>query len=259
MKIGMCIGTKKSLFDAPQSADYLEAAATAIYDYDEETFRRVKAAVTDGTIRTYSCNVLIDSALRLTGPDVNFGAIREYCDRLFARLDELGIKMLVFGSGKAKDVPYGFPMEKAWNQLFELGTMMATKAEEHGQIIAVEPLSYKEVNIVNTVEDAVYYAKKVNRENFKVLVDFYHFDANGEDFASLERNRDWLVHAHFASQGTRTPPRSEEDWAFFTKCVQTLKRIGYEGHLSFEGRVAETDDLCAMLTRMKEIEQSAVI
>ena len=256
MKIGMCVREKNALLDAPRSAEYLEAAATAIYHYDSETLERVKRAVREKTISLYSANVLIDPSLRLTGPEVHLEVIREYCKRLFATLSDLGIGMLVFGSGKAKHVPEGFPMKDAWEQLFELGDMLASEAKEYGQIIAVEPLSYTDVNIVNTVEEAAYYAKTVNRENFKILVDFYHFHNNREDPASLAKHRDLLVHAHFASALTRTPPRSEEDWAFFTECVTLLKGIGYQGHLSFEGRVKEEDDMEAVLTRMKRIEES---
>ncbi len=259
MKIGACVRAQHSLLDAPVSAEYLEAAATAIYDYDEETFARVKKAVRDGVIRLYSANVLIAPSLRLTGPDVDFQAIGDYCDRLFDRLDQLGIKMLVFGSGKSKHVPEGFPMEKAWDQLFELGHLLADKAKAHGQTVVVEPLSEQDCNIVNTVDDAAYYAKTVNRDNFKILVDFYHFNMNGEDFSSLAKHRDLLVHAHFASAVTRTPPRSEEDWAFFVRCVTELKKIGYTGNLSFEGRVKEEDDMEAVLKRMKDIEASIII
>jgi sugar phosphate isomerase/epimerase len=147
-------------------------------------------------------------------------------------------------------------MEEAWEQLFRLGHILADEAEKHGQTVVVEPLSYTEVNIVNTVEDAAYYAETVHRDSFKILVDFYHFSNNGEDLASLKKHAKLLAHAHFASKVTRTPPRSEEDWAFFTECVRALKEIGYTGGLSFEGRVAETDDLAAILLRMREIERS---
>lgn len=256
MKIGACVNAKDSVFDAPKAADYLEPAASAIYNYDEELFLRIKQAVKDGLFRMYSANVLIDSSMRLTGPDVDLAAIRSYCERSFDLLDQLGIKMLVFGSGKAKHVPDGFPMEKAWDQLFELGNLLSDEAKKHGQIIAVEPLSYQDVNIINTVEDAAYYAKAVNRDNFKILVDFYHFHNNGEDFSSIEKHRDLLVHAHFAAPITRMPPRTEEEWAYFKECVALLKRIGYKGGLSFEGRTAPPEEREAMLLRMKEIEKT---
>ena len=259
MKIGTCVRAKHSPFEAPKSAEYLELAATAILDYDKDTIARLKREIGDGTIRTYSCNVLIDPALRLTGPDVNFAAIGDYCDRLFSLLDELRIHMLVFGSGKAKWVPDGFSVEKAWDQLFELGALLSDKAKSFGHTVVVEPLSEADCNIVNTLDEAAYYARTVNRDNFKILVDFYHFDKNGEDLGSIERNASLLAHAHFASKETRTPPRSEEDWSYFTQCVTALKKAGYDSHLSFEGRTDETDDMEAVIARMKEIERAVTL
>lgn len=260
MKIGMCIRAKNSPFEAPRSADFLElAAATALLQYDKETIARLKGEIASGSIRPYSCNVLMDPNLRLTGPEVNFSEIKSYCDRLFALLDELNIRMLVFGSGQAKRVPDGFSVEKAWDQLFELGYILSDKAKEYGHTVVVEPLSQVDCNIVNTLDEAAFYAKTVNRDNFKILVDFYHFDKNGEDLDSIERNGSLLAHAHFASKETRTPPRCEADWAYFTQCVTALKKAGYDSHLSFEGRFTEADDLEAMLIRMKEIERTITV
>ena len=187
---------------------------------------------------------------------MKFDAIENYCNELFDRLAELGVKMLVFGSGKSREVPDGFPMDPAWEQLYEVGHIFATKAKTYGQTIAVEPLAYGEVNIINTVEDGVAYAKTVNQENFKVLVDFYHFDSNGEPFSSLEKNRDWIVHTHFATSKNRTMPKSEEEWAFFTQCLTHLKRMDYTGSLSFEGGAFANDEFNAMIDRMKQIEKS---
>ena len=90
-------------------------------------------------------------------------------------------------------------------------------------------------------------------------MDFYHFDKNGEDFSSLARNRELLVHTHFASQETRTPPRCDADWAYFETCIRELKRIGYTGGLSFEGRTNETDNMEAVLTKMKELERTVTL
>lgn len=256
MNFGICYNVQKALHQSPAGVDYIKLSGRKIHSFEPELIQQIREAVESGRINTYSGNGLFPADLRLTGPEVNFGAIRDYCDKTFYRLDELGARMLVFGAGKAKHVPEGFPREKAWDQLFELGHIMSAKAKEHGQMIAIEPLSYNEVNIVNTVEDAVCYAKMVNCDNFKVLVDFYHFSNNGEDFASLEKNRDWIVHTHFASAGTRNIPRTEDDWRFFTKCISKLKQIGYTGNMSFEGHSSETDNLNAIFTKMKEIEQS---
>ena len=250
MKIGTCRNYLKTIEEYPKAADFVEVAAWDLYDLSEEKMNEVVRAVEDGRLITYSANGLFPQDLRLTG-DVDWNRVREYCEHILYRLAQIRVSTVVFGSGKAKHVPEGFPMEKAWEQLYELGALLADIGKKYGQTVVVEPLSYAEVNIVNTFEDAVSYCRAVNRDNFKALVDFYHFDNNGEDFATIEKNKEFLYHTHIATSKTRTRPQNEEDWAFFEKCISFLHRIGYQNALSFEGGAHETEQFNEMLSRMK--------
>lgn len=255
MKIGSCINYEKALNDYPKYADFVEIAAWDFVDIEKEKLDRMKKAVEDGWFKTYSSNGLFPQTLRLTG-DVNWQEVRDYCDKMFYRMAELKVSMIVFGSGKAKHVPDGFSREKAWEQLYELGNLMADIAKPLGQTVVVEPLRYEEVNIVNTYAEGADYCRKVNRDNFKLLVDFYHFDSNGEDFATIEADKDLLYHAHIATPKNRTRPTTEEEWAFFEDCIRKLKSIDYTKGLSFEGGAHATKDFDAMLFRMKEFYKS---
>ena len=252
MKFGACVNYEKALNAYPEHADFVEIAAWDFVDIEKEKMDRMKKAVEEGTFTTYSANGLFPSDLRLTG-DVDRNALRAYCDKILYRLAELKVSMVVFGSGKAKHVPDGFPREKAWEQLYELGNLLSDIAKPLGQTVVVEPLSYKEVNIVNTFEEGAEYCRVVNRDNFKLLVDFYHFSSNGEDFATIEQNKDLLYHTHIATKGTRTRPTTEEEWVFFEDCIKRLKGIGYTRGLSFEGGAHERDEFNEMLLRMKKI------
>ncbi|MBQ8309990.1 MAG: sugar phosphate isomerase/epimerase [Clostridia bacterium] len=250
MKFGICMNYKQAMEEYPFNADYFEIAVWDLKDFGKEEIGEIRTAIDDGRIKTYSANGLFPQDLRLTG-DVKWDLVREYCDSIFYKLDELDVKTVVFGSGKAKHVPDGFSREKAWEQLYELGDLLSDIAKSHGQTVVVEPLSYNEVNIVNTVEEGAEYCRKVNRDNFKLLVDFYHFDNNGEDWGSLEKNKDLLYHAHIASPKKRTLPDGEDDWDFFARCIKSLKDIGFAGGFSFEGGRHDGVEYEAMLTRMK--------
>lgn len=252
MKFGLCFDAKNAIDDFPTQADYLEVSGMLVNKFDDETFGRLKNAVECGRLKTYSCNGLIDSAIRLVGDNVDFGKIKDYCDRLFLRLAELNVKYLVFGSGKARNIPEGFSREAAEEQLLELADILADKAAPYGQVIAVETLSYNECNVLNTLDEGAGYVKAVNRDNFRLLVDFFHFDSNGEDFDSIRRNKDILVHAHFCAPKTRTVPVTAEEWEFFEKCMQSLTDIGYTGNVSFEGIKPGNPELDLMLAEMKK-------
>jgi len=254
MKFGICFSAQEALESEMFGADYLELSAWSVNNLTDEEFACLKGRIERGEIRTYSCNGLVDPDCRLTGEGVDFNAIREYCERVFERLAQLGITMLVFGSSKAKRVPEGFPFEKAWEQLKQVGEIFSDCAAKHGQTIAIEPLSYTEVNIINTLGDAAEYSRLVNKENYKILADFYHVDNNKEDFATFETHKDLLVHTHIATAGTRCMPQDEKDWEFFAKCIGTLKKIGYQGNISFEGKRNEGNaGVAEMIARMRQI------
>ncbi len=232
MKFGMCLGHNKAHLAAEIGADYAELNCGAIYDISDSDFNALKEKVKNKEIITYSCNGLVKADVRLTG-DVNFDTVKEYAKKAFGRMIELGVTMMVFGSGKAKHVPDGFSFEKAWEQLYEVGAIFSDVAAQNGQMIAIEPLRYEEVNIVNTLEDAANYSRTVNRDNFKILADFYHVNANNEPLSDIQKYAELLVHTHIAS-----PDRAmltEEHHEFVAERINALKSIGYTGGISFEG------------------------
>lgn len=227
--------------------DYSELNASAISAMDNDEYAELLRSVRNGEIVTYSCNGLVPYNVRITG-DINKALVREYVDKTFYRLRELGVSMLVFGSGGAKNVPDGFSMEKAWDQILDFGHFAAECADKNGQTVAVEPLCYKEANIVNTIEDGARYVNAVNRRSFKLLADFYHVDQNKEDHSVLSKYKDILVHVHIAGL-KRGIPETEEDKAYVKSCIRELKDIGYNGNVSYEG--AMPDDLCGVGEMLK--------
>ena len=221
-------------------ADFSELSATGVYNMSESDFTAFKEKIQNGDLVPYAVNGLVPGNIHLTGPDVNFDTVREYAEKCFGRLNELGIKMLVFGSSAAKIVPEGFSMEKAWEQLFEVGRIFSNVAEKYGQTIAVEGLRRCECNIVNTLSDVHYYVKKVNRDNFRMLADFYHVHENGEDISDVKKYKGLLVHCHIAGYIKRAVPTPEEA-DFIKECITALKEMDYDGVLSFEGFFDEND------------------
>lgn len=230
MKFGLCTAEDARKF----GADFSELNAQAIYGMSEEELSSVKERVKNGKLLPYAANCLVPGSLRLTGPDVDYGKIREYTEKCFERLAELGINMIVFGSSAAKAVPEGFSMEKAWEQLFEAGRIFSDVAKKHGQTVAVEGLNRHEVNIVNTLSDVYYYVKGVDRENFRMLADFYHIYKNGESISDVKKYKALLAHCHIAGFLKRAVPVKEEA-GFIKDCISALKDMGYDGTVSFEG------------------------
>ena len=249
MKIGTCI-TPKLFTEAFPAADCLELPAREFFTMDDGAFKDFQNRMQGLTL--CACNCLTPSDLRLTGPEVDMQAIESYCAVVFDRMAQLGVPLLVFGAGKSKAVPEGFPREKAWEQLYEIGNLFARMAKQYGQTIAVEPLSYSETNIINTVQEAVDYIRTVNMPNFKFMVDFYHFFNNNDDLAALVKNSADLVHVHFATLETRKIPYTDADFFHMRNCLKFLKAINYNGALNYEGKYAAPELTNRMLMTVKQ-------
>lgn len=256
MKFGTCMSLNKFTTQYPVWAECVELPAVGIASMEKDEFNRLKKAAEDGRVKLYSVKNLVKEQ-RLTGRDVNFPLLKDYIEKLFYRLAELKTELIVFGSGKVKDVEEGFSRERAWEQLFEFGAMIADEASKYGQRVAVEPLAYRETNILNTVEEGIYYIKNVNRKNFKCMVDFFHFDYNNDNYGDIEKHADDIIHVHFASQGARGIPVTEAEWEFVEKWMTLLKKIGYDGVVNYEGAFDTAENINNMLIRLEEVSRKA--
>ncbi len=250
MRFGIATRYKYCLKNYPTEADYIEIAAFDFWGNQDDDLEEFYSRVKSGEFKTYSCNALFPSDIRLTG-DVDKGKIVAYCDEMFERLDGLGIKMLVFGSGEAKQVPDGFPRERAWEQLYYVGDVLSSTAARFGQTVVVEPLRYAEVNIINTVDEAARYVRAVNRDNFKLLADLYHYTANGEPIGSIVENKDILCHYHISTPEKRLYPTCDDEWNSFAEAFRMLRSMGYSGNITFEGGLHEAEVMNRTLRRMR--------
>ena len=244
MKIGCCLnmvaegpdGTGIEHIEklAELGYDYVELPTAQLMALDDEEFAALKERVFKAGIPCETSNNLFPVNLRLTGPDVDMDAIEAYARKAFARDEELGIKICVFGSGPAKWVPEGFPMEKGFEQVAQICRMIAPIAAEHGITIVLEPLRRAECNMINSFAEGVEMARAVDIENVKVLVDFYHLTVESEPVSNISRDgEEFLRHVHFANPTGRVYPVSldEADYAPFMAALAEAK---YDARISCE-------------------------
>lgn len=247
MKIGLCTSEKELILLARKVGfDFVEINASGAVMKDEKyaMLLELSRELPDGFM--YSCNGLIPSDVRLTGPDVDLARVREYASKSFARLSSLGVKMLVFGSSGAKRVPEGFSFERAMEQLVVAMRIFSDEAAKHGQRVCIEPLRYSECNIINTLEDSLELVRLTARENVGAHVDYFHLMQNGERLSKLEGAAGRIMHTHIASPCMRNTPR-QDDGADYRCFFDYLRRGGYDATVSFEGKFEPTEDeLCEM-------------
>ena len=161
--------------------------------------------------------------------------VQDYLAGAFARAQELGVRVVVFGSGGARRVPEGVTPAQAYRYLADYLALAGRMAAQHGLSIAVEPLRAAECNIIHHVAEAQYLAQRSGQRNVWALADLYHMMQGNENCAAIEERG--VIHCHIADRARRFYPAagdgSEGDYkAFFA----ALQKSGYDGRVSIEGR-----------------------
>jgi len=213
--------------------DYIELSLAQIAALSEADYKNLGQRVQQSGIKSEACNNFFPPSLRLTGPEVDLDKIMAYAIPAMERAANLGVKIIVFGSGPAKNVPPGFSMNSAWLQLVELLRVISVPAKKLGLTVAIEPLRRQECNIVNTAAEGLSLVRSVDTEQVKLLVDFYHLSAEGESCQILKDARDQICHIHLAKPESRRFP-NQTDFAIFQEFFETLKEISYQDRISIE-------------------------
>lgn len=245
MKYGCCLNMIASNPDKT-GIEYLKELVSAGYDYvelplaemtelSESTFQTlIVEKLTQCQIRCEVCNNFFPGTIRLTGRDINTEYIMNYVNRALDRAQSLGVEYVVFGSGKAKNVPNGFPIEQGYRQVVDLLKKVGPAAQSRGITIVIEPLRKAECNLINTFEEGCRLASDVSHDAVKVLVDFYHLTEEREPVEHLvTMGREYLRHVHFANPCGRVYPQQLEE-ANYISFFEALRTIGYHQRISCE-------------------------
>lgn len=195
MKIGVCISDRYE--DAVKAAefgyDYVESNCQAIAKMDKETldkFKNLKIPV------LASCVFI---GMRIVGKDRNEEEIDEYLERMFHKVNYIGVKYLVFGSGGArKMIPEdGLSADETREQVIEfLSEKVVPYLEKYDMTLVIEPLRREECNIINTVSQAIDIADRIGNDHIKVLGDLKHMVCVNDPLDALAEYGKYLVHGH---------------------------------------------------------------
>lgn len=241
MRLGCCMflsswgddlcGTMQRYKDC--GVEYIELPVTELVGLEEDAFSELCRQLKEAPIRCEGVNVLFPGTLRLIGEGVDKSAVRAHLDKAFDRIARLEVSIVVFGSGKAKEIPEGFARGRAEEQLLELLQSLGEYASQYRNTVVLEALNTGECNFVTSVSEAYHFVKQVNHPHVKLLVDYYHMATNGEDESILDTLGSDLYHMHFADPEGRTfpiPEKQERYREFFSH----IQAIGYDGRLSME-------------------------
>ena len=241
VKVGVC--TNDVAGAVKYGFDYIEPSAAEIAAMSEDQFRRFADEVLASPIRCESCYSFIRRPeLKVVGNDVPVSALRDYLEPCLARCRKLGASVVVWGSAGSRNVPEGFPRERAWEQIAEFLPMAGEIAKRHGIVIAIEPIRRQESNILNTGAETLEMVRKVKHPNVRMIIDYYHLREENEDPHIVETARHEIVHFHFANPHQRRWPHDLAEDDHYRAFFRYVKKIGFAGGISIEGHGSFADD-----------------
>jgi len=107
-------------------------------------------------------------------------------------------------------------------------------AEEMKIALTIEPINRYEVGLVNSIEDALRMAGKINNPYVRIMGDTFHMqieEGDGIPNAIRRAGGEWLRHLHAADNTREAPGKGTMDWR---EILRALHDINYQGGISLE-------------------------
>lgn len=237
VRLGVCAKPEHMELLAKQGFEYIEIGLAWLHGLSEEDYQKELAIAKAAPIKVEAANGMLPGAVKVTGPDVDEKVIRDYLEKAFCRAHEMGIKVVVFGSGAARGVPEGWPYGEAWRQIARYLTIAEEYCAKYDIEIAIEPLRRAECNILNFVSEGTAMSALVNQPHIGTLGDTYHMVCGHEPYSAFVKAGKLLKHVHIGhtigiDQGRIWP--TEDDGENYREVFEALEQAGYEGRVSIE-------------------------
>lgn len=247
MTFGVCITPDRLSQINHENFDFVEYPLALITSLGEDEYRECKNSVKESGLRFEAFNLFIPSDMALVGENADINRLSEHIKNSLARAAELGGQTVIFGSAKARQVY----CEQDKSKIVKIARMMADEAKQYGITVIAEPLNANETNFINTVREGCEFAKQVDRDNFKTMVDFFHFLKMNETAEDLISAREVIAHVHIANPQRCVPEESEieqlKSWS------QMLNKIGYNGRISIEAKYKDFDKEMLRTSKIFEV------
>ena len=251
MRIGLCTGLENLELVGRLGFDYIECTVSGIAAMPEADYKNALGSLEKGRVKMERANVLFPRNIALIGPLKDQKATDEYLENAFARVSEIGVKTVVFGSGKARAFPEEVSFGKGYRELVAATKRIGEIAGKYGLGIVIEPLNREESNCINSVKEGAMLEADVNSPNVVLLADLYHMLKENESMENILAVKS-LGHTHIALlEGRGFPVKAtDEVKAFF----EALKKINYDGTMSIEGRAENLEkDAAASLEVLRSL------
>ena len=241
MKYGVCGGMERGEVAAAAGYDYMEWSVAELLcpRQPEVAFQALSASLKASALPYKVANGFVPGDLKITGPAADLAALEAYVRSVMERAQRFGLDTIVFGSGGARQIPYGFDRQAAHGQLLAFCRMVGPIAQAHAVTVVVEPLNKAECNVLNTVAECAGLVEEVAHPSIRLLVDAYHMMRDDDPVESIQTYGHLLAHVHVATVPNRLAPGAEP--CDLSACFRALMAIGYAGRISIEGNIPQPE------------------
>ena len=236
MKFGVCCSpdTEKFALLKKYGFSFAEICLFDLANASDEDIAKMLKICEKSNIYVESSNCFFPGSIKLYN-NSDYNEIKTYVNNVLARLSKLGGKVAVLGSGRVRNIPEEYDRTIAENQFIEVLKICGDIAGSYGLDIAIEPLSKKETNLINTVAQGIEFCERVKHEHVKCLADFYHVFTNNETLDAIENSNGMLIHTHLARPNADRNMPTIADIDGCRPWAQALKKCNYKGRMSLEG------------------------
>lgn len=167
-----------------------------------------------------------------TADDAVRRATSEYLRALADLCHDLGGRVMVFGSPQQRNVADGMSQEQAFDNAAEVIRAAMPTLEDHGVILAVEPLGPTEGNFLNTAAEGVRLIEMVDSPNCRLHLDCKAMSSETTPIPDLIRAHiDRLEHFHANDPNLLGPGMGDLE---FGPILAALEEVQYDGWVSVE-------------------------
>ena len=234
MKFGVCNNFDNAQKIKDADFDYIEVNLTKLSLLTDGEFLQKVQLLKQIGLEAKTANCFFSSDILLVGQNVDYDKIKQYTEFALKRAHTLGVEVAVLGSGKSRSVPEGYDRDVATEQFKKAVTICSDVAKKYGIKIAIEALSQRDTNFLNTVSETAEVCKDLGLDNVGITADFFHIHMNDEGLDGFKNEGKHIFHLHIAKPDASRMPPSVEDADTLKTWAESAKAIGYDGCLSLE-------------------------
>jgi len=177
--------------------------------------------------------LVVPPGLYITSPDLTVRRkTAQYFQKLVDLCADLGGKVMVIGSPKQRNLLPGVNREQAMNYAKEVFTPCLDQAAARGVTLALEPLSSKETDFIQTAAEAIDLIEQINHPNFRLNLDVKAMSSERKPIPQIIRDsKKYIAHVQVNDPNLQGPGMGD---VRFEPIIAALREIGYDGWLSVE-------------------------